>query len=173
MSSQSREGGPSWGREDEWREANMALARLKARNGFKLSLARRKSLEIADNLNWLFPWLDEFCALTCPACQDVCCQAVRVWFDFRDLVFWRLASLHPPPAQTRSSLAEPCRYLAPSGCRLERILRPWICTWYLCAAQLELLRQKPPRLQRAFEARLRAVMEARREMEAEFIRATS
>jgi hypothetical protein len=39
-------------------------------------------------------------------------------------------------------MTDRCRYLGPRGCRLSRLDRPWVCTWYLCPTQRERLRNE-------------------------------
>ena len=87
-----------------------------------------------------FPLLDELCMATCTYCPDPCCFSAYAWFDFRDLLFAHLNGLAVPPAQLMTDRKMICRYLGVRGCTLERISRPWICTWYLCPAQLGALR---------------------------------
>jgi hypothetical protein len=47
-----------------------------------------------------------------------------------------------------------CRYASPRGCRLQRLQRPFVCTWYICPAQIRLLQTQSPE-----RARLAAVLQ--------------
>ena len=59
----------------------------------------------------------------------------RVWLDFPDLLFMHLSGQALPLGQLRAQRSEACAYLGPKGCRLPRLSRPWVCTWYLCPEQ--------------------------------------
>ena len=91
-------------------------------------------------LESIFSVLDELCIDSCPWCPEPCCLKATVWFDFKDLLFLHFNNQTIPPAQPKADLSMPCRYLGPRGCRLPRLTRPWICTWYLCPAQTAKLR---------------------------------
>ncbi|MEW6264046.1 MAG: hypothetical protein AB1641_13300 [Thermodesulfobacteriota bacterium] len=158
-----------WADQEEWNEANRTLARLFDIHGSGLEKVRRLARRAEDSLLPVFDLMDEFSAQVCPACAAVCCQAASCAFEFTDLLFLHALSLAWPPHQLRRSDQEPCRYLGPVGCLLERPRRPFICTWYYCAPMLELYRQQPPRLQRTMSARLKEAQRLRMEMEKEFI----
>jgi hypothetical protein len=63
-----------------------------------------------------------------------------------------------------------CRYGSPDGCRLDRIQRPFVCTWYLCPAQTQRLQKEPVEMKMVSDS-LQQIKRLRREMEASFIRA--
>ena len=79
--------------------------------------------------------MDDLCARTCPSCADPCCAHAKVWYDFKDLVYLHFGAPSIPPGQVIDSLDHTCRYLKAAGCTLPRVQRPFVCTWYLCAAQ--------------------------------------
>ena len=120
----------------------------------------------------LFPLLDELCKATCTYCPDPCCFSAYAWFDFRDLLFAHLNGLAISPAQLMTDRKMICRYLGVRGCTLERISRPWICTWYLCPAQLGALRADAAYGKKAFFLETaREIRGERKEMETVFIEA--
>ena len=121
-------------------------------------------------LETLFDLNDHLAALTCFSCQDSCCTKAKVWLNFQDLLFLHLLRAPLPLGQLRADLKEVCRFLGEKGCTLPRLCRPWICTWYLCPAQTNLLRKLPTEVQMGFEKAVREVKEGRREMEEEFVR---
>lgn len=128
-----------WAAPDEWRAANAAVARLVRRpSGPLMSLAHQLEAALAET----YPRLDALCRITCPHCPDPCCLSATVWLDFRDILQLHLTGQPIPPAQPRSRPGETCRYAGPSGCRLPRPQRPFICTWYLCPAQTAALRKR-------------------------------
>ena len=92
--------------------------------------------------------------------------------DFKDLLFAHLNGLEIPPAQLMTNRKMICRYLGNQGCTLERISRPWICTWYLCPTQLGALRADAALGTKAFYLETStATRRERKEMEAAFIKA--
>ncbi|MCB2188574.1 MAG: hypothetical protein KQJ78_19305 [Deltaproteobacteria bacterium] len=106
--------------------------------------------EAARALAATFPLLDRLTPATCPVCREVCCQKARVVATSRDLLFFAAAGLPPPPAQLRDRLSQPCRHLGPTGCRLPRLSRPFLCNWWLCPALGQLLRGEPEHQRRGF-----------------------
>lgn len=159
-----------WNSRSQWNEANAALEHLWRRHGPALKTAQKAAAEIRDQLASIFPIMDRLCRSTCPHCTDICCRHACVWFDFKDLLFLHLAAVTIPGHQLIRERFERCRYCTSSGCRLDRFQRPFICTWYLCPAQTEMLRDKPLEWQKV-TACLQAVKLLRRQMEAAFIEA--
>jgi len=78
-----------------------------------------------------------------------------------------------PPAQPKANLSMPCRYLGPRGCRLPRITRPWICTWYLCPTQTAKLRNGQQAKRELLNQAMAQIKSERNLLENEFIRVIS
>ncbi len=156
-----------WAAPDRWRAANAALAHSLRR---RLATPRRLAQALQAELTALFPLMDRLCARTCRDCADVCCRRAWVWADFRDLLFVHLAGIAPPPAQLLAGRGERCRYAAAGGCRLDRLQRPFVCTWYLCPAQRRVLNEMPSAATR-LQATLVRIKTLRRQMEDAYIHA--
>ncbi len=109
----------------------------------------------------LDPLMTAYCERTCPTCVDPCCDGRKVFFNHTDLVYLAILGETAVPGQTRSGAGDPCRYLSPVGCRLSRRIRPYVCTWFLCEAQMELLQGESARLQRSVTATLKEIRESR------------
>ena len=167
------ESGMPWAIPISWQAANQAIAyhlqRLRPDLKQPVILAR----EIKSCLNSVFPILDELCAHSCPWCPEPCCLSALVWFDFKDLLFLHFNNLSIPLAQPKAKSKTPCRHLGPRGCRLPRVARPWICTWYLCPTQTAKLsngnQAKHNLLNRAFAQ----IKSDRNLLESEYIRIIS
>lgn len=86
--------------------------------------------------------LDRLCGATCPVCEDVCCTKATVWYDQRDIIVYHLATGSFPLQQVSRSVTGACCHLGANGCRLPRLKRPFICTWYICGAQVAMLRRE-------------------------------
>ena len=162
--------GIPWGTNALWREANTSLNLNVDRHRHRLTDACQLASGLRDRLRSIFPLMDRLCQGTCPECTDICCRHAWVWADFRDLLFYHLAGIPVPDGQLLNQRGGHCRYASPSGCRLDRLQRPFVCTWYVCPAQTRLLRDQPEE-----QARLSAILEQikdeRRRMEALFIEA--
>jgi len=127
---------PPWSdRESPWKNSNRALGRLIAHHRNDLKAARSLAEAIRSQLMSLFGLMDDLCRNCCPWCPDPCCILNKVWFDFRDLLFFHLLELPIPPAQLNCGDRQACRYLSHHGCRIPRIIRPWACTRYICGTQ--------------------------------------
>lgn len=157
-----------WHSETLWQEANASFRHTLQRHRDRLDQPCRIAMTIKEQLAPLFPLMDWLCAATCPECHDVCCRHATVWFDFKDLLFLHLAGIPIPEAQLIGHRKDRCRYSSPEGCRLERLQRPFICTWYLCPAQTQCLRQAPHQMADA-TAYLNRIKELRAELEAAYI----
>jgi hypothetical protein len=126
---------PPWRSDQLWQAADRTLQYLICRHHHQLDQARNTAgciktliVSIDDALNILG---SEICA----QCLAPCCKVADVSYDFKDLVFIHMAEQAMPKGQPRRMAGEICRYLGPEGCLIPRIQRPWICTWYICAAQ--------------------------------------
>lgn len=158
-----------WSSPALWQEANASLAAALSRHAAAMAGLYHQARRIACALESLFPLMEDLCRDTCPNCADICCRRAWVWADFRDLLFLHLAGIPPPDTQLIGVTDGHCRFAGPHGCQLERIRRPFVCTWYVCPAQIRLLRRRPT-AQRRVDAALERIKRLRREMEAAFIR---
>lgn len=131
---------PTWKYSASWNEANHTVAFLIDRHENHLHETLRIARNLLRKVVSLFPLLEELCRATCTYCPDPCCFSAYAWFDFKDLLFAHLNGLAIPSAQLMTDRKMICRYLGVRGCTLERMSRPWICTWYLCPAQHGVLR---------------------------------
>ncbi len=84
--------------------------------------------------------LDRLCRLSCPSCVDICCVRATVWYDFRDLLFLFCLQQKLPSAQIATKKGKGCDHLRAAGCELPRVVRPFVCTWYICPAQCSTIR---------------------------------
>ena len=78
-----------------------------------------------------------------------------------------------PPGQPRQASGETCRYLGDKGCRIPRSLRPWICTWYICAFQKKYLADHPEISGSQLQAVIERIGRLRKQVEALFIEAVA
>ncbi len=164
---------PPWGSVSAWQEANISID-LHIKHYYpRLGPARQIARQACIRLESIFTPLDEICMLTCPRCPDPCCLSASPWYDWRDLVFLHLNRLSIPKTQTISGSTETCCNISHRGCTLPRIVRPWICTWYLCPAQTANLNARNTRQRKILSRRLGEIKALRNNLEDEFIRVIS
>ena len=125
---------------------------------------------LRQRLESIFSDLDELCIDSCPRCPEPCCLKASVWYDFKDLLFLHFNEQPIPPAQPKANLNMPCRYLGTRGCRLPRMTRPWICTWYLCPTQTAKLRNGHQAKRELLDHTIARIKSERILLENEFIR---
>ncbi len=84
------------------------------------------------------------CSATCGACKDICCMRATIWYDFKDLLYLYFAFGELPEQQIHkleggAQSERHCCHFTPTGCKLSRLERPFVCTWYICPDQKSLL----------------------------------
>lgn len=106
-------------------------------------LAKAAVLSIAENLKELDGFMDILCRATCSSCIDICCHAKGVFYNEVDLFFLTVHGSFYPPSQTRVTASQKlCAYWdSDKGCRLPRLFRPYVCTWFICEAQSSLMEE--------------------------------
>ncbi|MDH3393357.1 MAG: hypothetical protein OEL66_05070 [Desulfobulbaceae bacterium] len=119
---------------------------------------------IREGLLWCDETMDRYCGATCHACRDFCCDANGIYYDLADLIYLLILDGDLPVSQTRAKRNTSCRYLSAEGCILPRMCRPFICTWYLCEPQMELLEAEPIPFQKQFTAVTQMIRRCRRQL---------
>ncbi len=160
---------PPWSTRQEWLEANAAMAAALRKDSRRMETLRDLSQQIERRVNLLDPMLEGLCGDTCPGCTDKCCERATVWYDFKDLLGLHLAAAALPAVQLPATPRRSCKFLTKEGCALPRIERPFICTWFLCAAQKRALEQWPPSHRQFLENSLTALKEGRHRLEMLFL----
>ncbi|WP_163338555.1 hypothetical protein [Desulfopila sp. IMCC35008] len=129
-----------WQRPELWAEMEMSLftaaGALSMENS---SLLSSLTQQIARNYESIDEILTTLCRQSCPSCDDVCCRHATVWYDFRDVLFSCFHKQTIPVRQIHKKENGVCMHLQADGCRLARLERPFICTWYVCPLQKQLL----------------------------------
>lgn len=113
------------------------MQRLLQGNRTLFAGALSKAREVKDRIDAASPLLESITAAVCPACKCVCCISRHSRYDRSDMIY--MASLGHDIPEYRPDIEEtaPCRFLERTGCKLERSLRPYRCTWYFCTPLLE------------------------------------
>lgn len=162
-----------WATPVQWQEANDTLAftirRHRANLKPGMALARRMGQRIAD----LDDPMTRLCERTCRQCTVVCCLHAHVYFDFKDLLYLHLGRGIRPHGQPIEKTGQTCRNWTSQGCRLPRVERPFICTWYLCRKQRQCLTQMAPSIHQFLQNSFTALKKGRRQLEESYIRITA
>ena len=165
--------GIPWASRQSWRAAHQSFAHHLRRYTANLKPLKMRAQTLESLFRGVFPILDELCAASCPWCPEPCCLKASVWFDFKDLLFMHVNQLLIPPCQSKTNLKNPCCYHGSSGCRLPRINRPWICTWYLCPTQTAILRKDHFAEHESLKRTFHQIKSKRNFLESEYIRIIS
>jgi hypothetical protein len=163
---------PPWASPTAWRAVTAALDHhLRLPHIRSQGKIRQKAGAIAQLTMRLDLPMEVLARVTCPACEDPCCRRATLWYDFVDLLVIGHACRSWPPGQPMAAVGAGCRYLGQAGCRLPRIQRPWICTWYLCPRQIAQLEAFPPSQRIDVAGMIAGVKQLRKALEAAFIHA--
>ncbi|MBW2488151.1 MAG: hypothetical protein JRE72_12060 [Deltaproteobacteria bacterium] len=167
------ESGIPWASRQSWRAAHQAIRYHLRRHAADLKPLNIRAQTLESCLKAVFTILDELCAASCPWCPDPCCLKASVWFDFKDLLYMHFNQLSIPPCQPKTNLKNPCCYHGHRGCRLPRINRPWICTWYLCPTQMAILRKDHPAERESLKQAFSQIKSERNQLESDYFRIIS
>ncbi len=130
-----------WGDPASWREAQTGLSCILRRHRDRCGELFNLAASIADLIRSMDVAMGNLCARTCPSCSDPCCVRADVRYDLRDLIFLHCSGAGLPLGQTVSaSGGGACAMLDADGCALPRVMRPFMCTWYLCPPQMDIVR---------------------------------
>jgi len=127
---------------DNWKTIGSHLATIR-RNSAVSRRLQSLARSIAVKIESLDCVLEQLCRQSCRHCIDVCCLRATIWYDFRDLLFYRLHTGGLPLQKIVKDGAGACIHLSTEGCRLPRCQRPFVCTWYICPTQKEAMRRLP------------------------------
>jgi len=161
---------PPWGLDREWKEANRSFKIHIDRYRSELGSVFLSAQDVRNRLALISSLLHTLALETCRFCPGSCCQTASPWYDFRDLLFLHLTDVIVPERQLLQQRNDICRYESPAGCRLERLQRPFVCTWYLCPAQKRELDERTAEKKIVFVT-LQEIKSLRKEMEISFIKA--
>ena len=136
-----------WTDEDVWSQAVLSITKtisvISADFSQRLEVEAMQTLvqRIVGGYAEIETVLERVCMASCTTCTDVCCTRATVWYDVRDLLVMYLNTAALPKSQICRQPDLSCCNLTPSGCRLPRSERPFICTWYICPEQNTLLKE--------------------------------
>lgn len=134
-----------WAGEESWAQAVLSISTtisaLSADSALRTEATTMRAFvqQIILGYSKIETVLERVCLTSCPTCADVCCSRATVWYDLKDLLIIYLNTGALPEQQIYRRPDHSCCNLTPSGCRLIRADRPYICTWYICPEQNKVL----------------------------------
>ena len=161
---------PYWTSEESWQAVNQSLFKLVNDPALKgMENLKASAMAMAEEMNKLDKLMENLCQRTCPDCLGVCCLAKNIYYDFSDLLYIHLSQDKAPRRQTRKGLDEPCCYLTPRGCSIPRNRRPFICSWFICSDQEEIISRMLWGKERGLIKSLDKLLVMHRDLEKDFI----
>jgi hypothetical protein len=161
-----------WGNADQWAAANNAVAAVVHSDRAKMAPFRKMAMAVSWKMAQIHAMADALALATCRFCPDPCCESAAPWFDLRDLLLVHGSAAPAPPGQPICRYGDVCRYLGPTGCRLPRPARPWICAWYTCPVQRSVLARVSGPMARC-SALMAEIQQDRKQLERLFINLTT
>lgn len=127
----------------DWAEAALSIKTTIAACGEEVVQLQKIAQDITATYEQIDGGIQEISEKSCTQCLDICCMRATVWYDTRDLIYLFLHNREFPDRQVSRTKEGLCSHLTTRGCKIERINRPFICTWYICSAQKKLMVGRP------------------------------
>ncbi|MCD4677232.1 MAG: hypothetical protein K8S18_14745 [Desulfobacula sp.] len=163
-----------WCSAEEWNQVVMSIKTIDMRNRDRLQNIYEMAAKIRQKFDEISEPIETLCSLTCVDCEDICCVRATIWFDLKDLLFIYFGLNRFPEAQIvkkkDGNREKACCYFSEKGCTLERVERPFICTWYFCPAQKNYQVLYYQKVKLRIDQTLLEIKDLRNKMEEEFIR---
>jgi hypothetical protein len=159
-----------WENSEDWSQVEISVQRAMLLLDSSPNELTGLVQQIAKGYTSLESRLNRLCLATCNRCTHSCCISATIWYDLKDLLFNYLNTGLFPPQQIYRQVDGTCCNLTPSGCRIDRSKRPFICTWYICANQKESIKGENFN-NRGFDilSAIAKIQRDRKELETEFI----
>ncbi len=165
-----------WEPHNEWRQVFFSIQKIDAVHSRKLNLIRERAQKIRDAYLKISEPLDTVCSHTCVACKDICCKRATIWFDLKDLLYLYFGMDTFPEKQIfkrKGKHGTVCCYFSENGCSLDRVNRPFVCTWYFCFEQKQYMMCNDARKKQLIDRSVVEIKDLRNLVEEEFIRVST
>jgi hypothetical protein len=124
--------------------------------------------EIAQELKEIFdavnPFIQQHTSLVCPSCEKVCCINRHGNHDDNDKIFISALGREISAGNSEGNDTDPCRFLNPEGCSMDRWMRPFRCTWFFCDPLLESMEKDKGRAYREFVDTFKRLVDIRQKL---------
>jgi hypothetical protein len=130
---------------------------------------RNLAVLIAEEIENLGAFLQQYTAVVCPECISVCCINRHSYHALDDIVYIHAMGEKIPLYNSALDDSEPCQFLGKQGCTIARSLRPYRCNWYFCSPLLaHITAHNSNRHYRLFIKLLQGITEKRLKMTEEY-----
>ncbi len=109
----------------------------------------------------LSPVIEEYTALICPHCRQVCCKQRHGIASDLDKRYFAAIGERIPFYEPGRLPGGTCQFMGPAGCVTPRWLRPWRCTWYFCEPLLDAMNRGPQKKARQLSAMIQEIVDIR------------
>lgn len=158
----------SWHQRERWERVLTLVADFFRLHHGDLGEVTERAELLREGIGRIDSFIQRNTAVVCPRCRNVCCLNVHGYYDYGDILYIHALGGAPPGYREGIDDGEPCQFLSPLGCTIERSVRPFRCTWYFCGPLLKRMESNPGRPYREFVDHLHQIIELRREMIEEF-----
>jgi hypothetical protein len=118
--------------ENSYRSVVQALNEVFRVHEQEMQGVKQLARQIHHGVREISPFIECLTSSVCPSCTDVCCINKHGYHNFEDLIYMHALNLTPPLPDFRRKESDPCAFLTPTGCIMERFVRPSGCNWYFC-----------------------------------------
>ena len=166
-----------WGNPHEWQDVLAFFRTVDRVHAKDLAAIRDTGSAILDLYRDLSQPMEALCLAACPGCLDICCERATIWYDFKDLIYLYFTLGNLPASQIDKTRAghgrSACRHLTRTGCSLPRSQRPFVCTWYICSPQKQIIYSSAGQRRQTIFRKLEAIKGLRNRMEEDLCRFTA
>jgi len=163
-----------WQSFEEWHQVFLSIKRIDKLHKNRLGKVYGAAIRIKQKFEVLSEPMEKLCSQTCIYCEDICCVRATIWYDLKDLLYIYFGLNTFPKSQiikkTKRNQEKACCHFSEKGCRLSRLERPFVCTWYICSVQKKYETRHHQKINQNFDQTLLEIKNLRNKMEDEFIR---
>jgi hypothetical protein len=163
-----------WYTAEEWEQVFLSIKKINDLYGQKLVNIYKTALQIRQKFEEMSGPIEKVCSRTCIYCDDICCIRATIWFGLKDLLYIYFGLNKFPAYQiiknSSGNRKKACCHFSEKGCMLERLERPFVCTWYFCSEQKKYLALHHQKTKPTIDKSLMEIKDLRNKMEEEFIR---
>jgi hypothetical protein len=154
-----------WLSEEDWGKVGLSIAGTAQAMGSEAAYLRTLARQIIQSYAEIETVLERLCLRSCPCCTEVCCTRATVWYDFRDLLVIYFSTGALPDRQIYRKDDCTCCKLTSLGCSVNRAFRPFLCTWYICPGQKQILHRLADKQETTLSGVINEIKSARKELE--------
>lgn len=140
------------------------LLKVCEKNKIDLNIFNTLAEKIKSLIDEIDPLIQENTSVVCPSCEKVCCINRHAYYELEDLIYIYALGLREPSYKKGIKDTDPCQFLTPKGCSIQRHSRPFRCNWYFCEALLKNMEEGNARSYRKIVNLMEEILKTRRDM---------